>query len=75
MEVNKKSNWVQNPTRKIVTLYIIFTTISIFLILLSITDFFKVTPFQIRNTTMFMLIISGIWGCVNIVRNYNKNKV
>lgn len=70
MELNKKANWTQNPTRKNVTLYIIFTSIGSLLILLSITDFFTENPFQKRNTVMFMLLISSIWSCVNIIRNY-----
>jgi hypothetical protein len=74
MEINKKVNWVQNPTKKIVTLYIIFTSIGSLFILLSITDFFTENPFQKRNITMFMLLISSIWGCINIVGNYNRNK-
>lgn len=74
MELNKKSNWVQNPTKKIVTLYIIFTSIGGLLMLLSITDFFTENPFQKRNTAMFMLLMSAIWGCINIVGNYNRNK-
>ena len=74
MEQNKKVNWVQNPTKKIVTLYIIFTSIGSLLMLLSITDFFTETPFQKRNITMFMLLMSAIWVCINIVGNYNRNK-
>jgi hypothetical protein len=74
MEINKKVNWVQNPTKLIVTLYIIFTSIGSLFILLSITDFFTENPFQKRNITMFMLLISSIWGCINIVGNYNRNK-
>ncbi len=73
MEPRKTTNWVQNPTRKIVTLYIIFTSIGSLLILLSITDFFTENPFQKRNITMFMLLMSAIWGCVNIIRNYTRN--
>ena len=74
MELNKKANWVQNPTKKIVTLYIVLTSIGSLLMLLSITDFFTETPFQKRNITMFMLLMSGVWGCINIVGNYNRNK-
>jgi hypothetical protein len=73
MELNEKSSWVQNPTKKNVTFYTIFTFIGSLFILLSITDFFTETPFQKRNTTMFMLLLSGIWGCINIISNYNKN--
>jgi hypothetical protein len=72
MELYKKANWTQNPTRRTVTLYIIFTPICSLLILLSITDFFTENPFQKRNTVMFMLLISSIWSCVNIIRNYTK---
>lgn len=74
MEYNKKVNWVNNPTRKIVILYIIFTSIGSLLILLSITDFFTENPFQKRNAVMFMLLMSSIWGCINIIGNYKKNK-
>jgi hypothetical protein len=74
MEYNKKANWVQNPTKKIVTLYIVLTSIGSLLILLAITDFFSENPFQKRNITMFMLLMSAIWGCINIVGNYNRNK-
>jgi len=73
MELNKKTNWTQNPTRKNVTLYIIFTSIGSLLILLSITDFFTENPFQKRNIIMFMLLTSSIWACINIIRNYTKN--
>ena len=73
MEINKKANWTQNPTRKNVTLYIIFTSIASLLILLSITDFFTENPFQRRNTIMFMLLTSSLWACINIIRNYTKN--
>lgn len=73
MELNKKSSWVQNPTKKNVTLYIIFSFIGSLLIILSMTDFFTETPFQKRNTPMIMLLISCIWGCTNIIRNYTKN--
>jgi hypothetical protein len=73
MELYKKANWTQNPTRKNVTLYIIFTSIASLLILLSITDFFTENPFQRRNTIMFMLLTSSIWACINIIRNYTKN--
>lgn len=76
MEKNKKENWVQNPTRKIVTIYIIITSIGGLFILQAITYFFSENPFQKKNTTMFMLLISSIWGCVNIIRNYTKkNKI
>jgi hypothetical protein len=74
MEYNKKVNWVNNPTRKIVTLYIILTSIGSLFILLSITDFFTENPFQKRNAAMFMLLMSSIWGCINIIGNYKKNK-
>ena len=74
MELSKKANWVQNPTRKIVTLYIIFTSIGSLLILLAITDFFTENPFKWKYGLMFILLISSIWSCVSIIRNYNNNK-
>jgi hypothetical protein len=74
MELNKKANWRQNPTRKNVILYTIVLSISSLLMLLSITDFFSENPFQKKNITMFMLLMPGIWGWINIVSNYNRNK-
>jgi hypothetical protein len=74
MELNKKANWVQNPTRKNVILYTIVASIGSLLMLLSITDFFSENPFQKKNITMFMLLMPSIWGWINIVRNYKMNK-
>ena len=74
MELNKKANWVQNPTKKIVTLYIVLTFIASFLILLAITDFFSENPFQMKNALMFMLLIYPIWKCLILTRNYTNNK-
>jgi hypothetical protein len=74
MELNKKANWVQNPTKKIVILYIIFTSISSLLILLAITNFFTENPFKWKFALIYMLLIFSISRCINIVRNYYKNK-
>jgi len=74
MEYNKKANWVQNPTKKMVTLYIVLTFIGSLLILLAITDFFSENPFQMKNALMFMLLIYPIWNCLKLTRNYTNNK-
>jgi multisubunit Na+/H+ antiporter MnhG subunit len=73
MEYNKKANWVQNPTKKIVTLYIVLTSIGSLLILLAITDFFSENPFKMKNALMFMLLIYPIWNCLKLMRNYANN--
>ena len=73
MELNKKANWVRNPTKKIVTLYIILTFIASLLIILAITDFFSENPFQMKNVLMFLLLIYPIWNCLKLVRNYANN--
>ena len=73
MEYNKKANWVQNPTKKIVTLYIVLTSIGSLLILLAITDFFSENPFKMKNVLMFMLLIYPLWNCLKLMRNYNNN--
>ena len=73
MELNKKANWVQNPTKKIVTLYIVLTSIGSLLILLAITDFFSENPFKMKNALMFMLLIYPIWNCLKLMRNYANN--
>ena len=73
MEYNKKANWVQNPTKKIVTLYIVLTSIGSLLILLAITDFFSENPFKLKNALMFMLLIYPIWNCLKLMRNYANN--
>ena len=73
MEYNKKANWVQNPTKKIVTLYIALTSIGSLLILLAITDFFSENPFKLKNALMFMLLIYPIWNCLKLMRNYANN--
>ena len=74
MEYNKKANWVQNPTKKIVPLYIVLTFIGSLLILLAITNFFLENPFKWKYTLMYILLIVSIFRCMNIVRNYNRNK-
>ena len=73
MEYNKKANWVQNPTKKIVTLYIVLTSIGSLLILLAITDFFSENHFKMKNALMFMLLIYPIWNCLKLMRNYANN--
>ena len=73
MEYNKKANWVQNPTKKIVTLYIVLTSIGSLLILLAITDFFSENPFKMKNALMFMLLIYPIWNCLKLMRKYANN--
>jgi hypothetical protein len=73
MEYNKKANWVQNPTKKIVALYIVLTFIGSLLILIAITDFFSENPFQMKNVLMFLLLIYPIWNCLKLVRKYTNN--
>ena len=73
MELNKKANWVQNPTKKNLTLYIVLTFIGSLLILLAITDFFSENPFKMKNALMFMLLIYPIWNCLKLMRNYANN--
>jgi hypothetical protein len=73
MEYNKKANWVQNPTKKIVALYIVLTFIGSLLILLAITDFFSENPFKMKNALMFMLLIYPLWNCLKLVRKYTNN--
>ena len=73
MELNKKANWVQNPTKKNLTLYIVLTFIGSLLILLAITDFFSENPFKMKNALMFMLLIYSIWNCLKLMRNYTNN--
>ena len=73
MELNKKANWVQNPTKKNLTLYIVLTFIGSLLILLAITDFFSENPFKMKNALMFMLLIYHIWNCLKLMRNYTNN--
>ena len=73
MEYNKKANWVQNPTKKIIALYIVLTFIGSLLILLAITDFFSENPFKMKNSLMFMLLIYPIWNCLKLMRNYANN--
>jgi hypothetical protein len=73
MEYNKKANWVQNPTKKIVALYIVLTFIGSLLILLATTDFFSDNPFKMKNALMFMLLIYPFWNCLKLMRNYINN--
>jgi len=73
MELNKKVDWVQNPTKKIVTLYIVLTFIASLLIILAVTDFFSQNPFQMKNVLMFLLLIYPIWNCLKLVRKYTNN--
>ena len=73
MELNKKADWVRNPTKKIVILYIVLTFIASLLIILAITDFFSENPFQMKNVLMFLLLIYPIWNCLKLVRNYTNN--
>jgi hypothetical protein len=73
MELNKKANWVQNPTKKNLTIYIVLTFIGSLLILLAITDFFSENPFKMKNALMFMLLIYPIWNCLKLRRNYTNN--
>jgi hypothetical protein len=74
MELNKKANWVQNPTRKNVILYIIVTSISSLFILLANSNFFTENPFKWKYTLMYILLFLSIFSCVKIVRNYKMNK-
>ncbi|MGP2570818.1 hypothetical protein ACT4R9_04540 [Ornithobacterium rhinotracheale] len=70
----KKSNWFQNPTFSQVVIFTIACIFCVALSLLSMTNFFTISPFVGGNLFMWFLIMGAVISTIKLIINYNRNK-
>lgn len=71
----KTNNWLNNPTRKQVSIILVLFFVSIFLMLIGVTNFVKEPFFQGKNFVVYFLILGAAGTTFKICNNYYKNKI
>lgn len=70
----KKSNWFSHPTFSQVIIFMIACIFGVTLSMLSMTNFFTISPFVGGNILMWFLIIGAVISTIKLIINYNRNK-
>lgn len=71
----QKENYFQNPTKKTLIIFVLFSMVGLLLCFLAMSDFFTETVFQKQYLMMWALIAMNILMLVKLFRNFHKNKV
>lgn len=66
------SNWYKKPSKKIVTIVVIVWIISMALVLIGTSDWFKNA---VPSNIILLLVLPSLLAIVNLLINYNKHKV
>jgi len=69
-----KNKWIDNPSKKNLIISTAIWFAGIFLLILSLTDFFKESFFSKKYLLIYLLMILATVSVVKIHRNYWKNK-
>ena len=71
--MQQTNNWINNPTKKQLTLTILLGLTGFILLLLSMTNFFTETPFQGKYLILYFLLIGSALTVYKVCRSYYKN--
>lgn len=69
----QQTNWTNNPTKKQLALTVIAGLTGFILLLLSMTNFFKETPFQGKYFILHFLLIGSSLTVYKVCRAYYRN--
>lgn len=69
-----KRNPIQNPTKKVLLIYLISWVVGDGLILYIMTDGFQQRVFQSRNVPFGLLFLFSTFSTFKVVRNYFRSK-
>ena len=71
--MQQTNNWINNPTKKQMTLVVLLGLTGFILLLLSMTNFFTETPFRGKYLMLYFLLIGASLTVYKVCRNYNRN--
>jgi|694.fasta_scaffold25335_13 hypothetical protein len=71
--MKQTNHWVNNPTKKQVTVFLLIGLTAFIFLLLAMTNFFTETPFQGKFLGLYFLLIGAGIAVYNVCRNYYKN--
>jgi len=72
--MGKKTNWLKNPSKSQIATILTTGLIGISLLILSMTDLFRESPFQRKYLMLYLLILSTIIVMTRACINYIKSK-
>ncbi len=72
--MSQEANWVQNPTKKQMLIVSTVYAISLFLLIVSMSNFFQELPDFRRNYLLIVLVFFGSITTGIVIRNYFKNR-
>ncbi|MEQ1553954.1 MAG: hypothetical protein ABL929_07245 [Ferruginibacter sp.] len=70
--IKKRPNWISNPSKRHVILISLLWFSGIFLSIVTITNVFTQTPFQQKNTLMWIVQLCTTATYIQVLRNYFK---
>lgn len=71
----KKTDWINNPTRKQLILFTVLWILGNTLLILSISDLFTESVFQRKYIMIYLLIFGSTLATFNLYRNFLKHKM
>lgn len=67
-------NWVKNPSRNAVLMTLVAWFVGVSWLLLSMSNFFKESPFQSKSVMLWLVIVGATSTTIWVCRNYFNNK-
>jgi len=68
-----KTNWINHPSKKQLILLTTIWILGVVLLVISMTNLFKESIFQVKYVLIYFLLIGSTVAIVRLYRNYYKN--